>query len=373
MFGEVHEKVIHLIPEVTMVYGAGISEHFVSYLNRYKYDKVFFVTEEVLFNLHGKKLYETIQASGVKCELVTIHATEEEKNMPALEKLCSKLIDLHISKDSFVVSFGGGIVGNVVGLAAAMIYRGVKYIEIPTTFMGQTDSSLSNKQAVNGSNGKNQLGVYSAPVFVWSDMEYIATESIRHIKAGITEGIKNGLISDAAFLDKLMPLVRNKTSFTVDELLNLYEIITDSKNYILGKDPSEKKYCVILEYGHTFGHAMEFLSKGRVIHGEAVAMGMCIAAEVGKMEGYLNDEQVALHYDLLNDFMYQLKDGEKFEFDADQIFQAIQNDNKRTKDGVKYVLLSTIGDCLVGDGDYQVEVEESVIKNAINLFFSKRY
>lgn len=130
----------------------------------------------------------------------------------------------------------------------------------------------------------------------------------------------------------------------------------------------------MLEYGHTFGHAIEFLSNGEVIHGEAVAMGMCIAAEISYVLGYLTKEDVDKHYEILDEFMYN-KDSvtAKKILDAEKIFTEIQNDNKRTKYGIKYVLLSALGECNIGDGDYQVMVKEEVVLNAIKSLYQRKY
>lgn len=369
---DLKEKFYNLTPKVKVIYGIDIVNKFANIIKDLEGDKVFFITESTLFEIHGKYLYENMKAEGIEVELIILNGNESNKTFSNLEELCTTLINKRISKDSIIIGFGGGIVGNIAGFAAGIIFRGIRYVEIPTTFMGQTDSSLSNKQAVNGRNGKNQLGMYYAPILIWSDLKYIETENIDYIKAGIVEGLKNGLISDESFLELLYVKVENRDSYTIEELYELFELIVDSKNKILERDPSEKKYAVILEYGHTFGHAIEFLTKGKIIHGEAVAMGMCMAAELSYLMNQLSEEHLNLHYKILLPFMNSKKREFYLELDEYRIFHAIQNDNKRTKNGIKYVLLSKIGECLEGDGDYQIQVSEELVLKSI-VEFNKKY
>lgn len=367
------KKTISLIPKVVLYYGYDILNDFTDVLNEYSYDRVFFITDLEIYKIHGKTFCEMLIKKGVPSSLHIINATEDYKTMSNLEYICNDLISNYISKDSIIISFGGGVVGNISGLAAALIYRGVRYIEIPTTFMGQTDSALSNKQAVNGGSGKNQLGVYYAPLFVWSDMKYITTEKWRHVKAAIVEGIKNALIQNQELLPYFAKKDFTHNQQNSEQLLILFETITDSKNKILEIDPSEKKYAIVLEYGHTFGHAIEYLTHGRVIHGEAVAAGMCIAAEVSYCIGKLTEEDVKLHYDILGDYIYEkLLDKEIQDLiTPENIMAKIQSDNKRTRKGIKYVLLQEVGTCMNPDGDYQVTVDESLVKECIIKFFHK--
>lgn len=364
---------IPLQKEVISYYGLNILDDFSSVLNQYQFDKIFFISEPTIYAIHGHSFFQMLQKKQIPSELLLIGGSEDDKTFSCLGDLCDELIRRNISKDSIMISFGGGIVGNIVGLAAALIYRGVRYIEIPTTFMGQTDSTLSNKQAVNGGSGKNQLGLYHAPLFVWSDLNYILSESQRHIKAGIVEGIKNTLIQD----NELYPYFENNNLANADldgeRLLTLFEIITGSKNKILQKDPTEKKYAIILEYGHTFGHSIEFLTHGRIIHGEAVAAGMCIAAELSYSLGHMSQELLEKHYQILGDFINKdmLSDDIRPLITPEKIMEEIQNDNKRTKSGIKYVLIDEIGHCMNPDGDWQVEVDSDTVLAGIRTFFEK--
>ncbi len=357
----------HLEPEVRAYYGYDIVKSFYDILRNYSFDKVFFVSEDNIFHAHGETFVNELILHQVDCEVLLINGSEKHKTLKNVDKICCEMIRRDISKDSIVIGFGGGCVGNISGLVAGLIYRGISYIEIPTTFMGMTDSSLSNKQGVNGYYGKNQIGRYYAPLFVWTDLKYSETESIRNIRAAITEGVKNVMIQDIDIVDKLFSFIKGKKHFSSLELFDLFEMITQSKNRILFRDPSEKDYCVILEYGHTFGHAIEFMTDGRIIHGEAVAIGMCIAAEISYELDKISLEDVEIHYSVLGDLIFCNNENIKIlsKLSVSEICDIIKNDNKRTGEGTKYVVLEKIGECSEMDGMWQIRVDEDVVVKAI--------
>ncbi|MCX7923169.1 MAG: 2-deoxy-scyllo-inosose synthase [Clostridia bacterium] len=360
---------LNLAHKVDLLYGIDIVDKFTYFLNMLSFDKVFFISEETIYNLHGRRLFELLREDDINCEVILIPGKEKNKSFENLEFLCNLLVEKNISKDSIIIAFGGGLIGNIVGMAAALIYRGIRFIEVSTTLMGQSDSTLSNKQAINGRTGKNQFGTYYSPEFVWADIKYLESESPRHIKAALVEGIKNAFISNADLLIEFERLLSKKL-ITQDELLEIYEIIIKSKNAILEKDPSERYYAIILEYGHTFGHAIEFLTDGRIIHGEAVAIGMCIAAELGCLLGTTSCQVLETHYRFFKDIM-EIDMKLPQELSAQKIFEAIQKDNKRVYSGIKYILLDGIGKCMNPDGDYQVYVQPEMVLEAVNRFIKR--
>ncbi|MDJ0719569.1 MAG: 2-deoxy-scyllo-inosose synthase [Prochloraceae cyanobacterium] len=347
-------------------FGYDIEESFISQLEKYSFDKIFFFTEPHLFELYGKNIYKKIQEK-FPCHLEFIPPGEKCKYFPILEEMCENLILKGASKKSILLAFGGGTVGNVVGLAAGLIYRGIRFIEIPTTMMAQTDSTLSNKQAVNGKNGKNHFGLYHAPIFIWADTKYLKTEPLLYRRSGIIEGIKNGFISDPNFLDYLEKALNPHANFSDDELTELAYRIIVSKLEILKRDPSEKGYGIILEYGHTFGHAIEWLEEGKMSHGESVSFGMKIAAELAREMGLISQKDVDRHYYLIED---KLGFNNPFpeHITADRLIDAMIADNKKTGEELRFVILEKIGKCYNPQGDYLVTVDSQVVKKVLNNF-----
>ncbi|MBW4595528.1 MAG: hypothetical protein KME46_22135 [Brasilonema angustatum HA4187-MV1] len=347
-------------------FGYDIEESFISELEKYTFDKIFFFTEPHLFALYGKDLYLKI-CEKFPCALEFVPTGESCKYFPVLEEVCEKLITKGASKKSILLSFGGGTVGNIVGLVAGLIYRGIRFLEIPTSMTGQTDSTLSNKQAVNGKTGKNHFGVYHAPIFIWVDTKYLKTDPPSSRRSGIIEGIKNGFISDAAFLDYLEETLNPDVKFSDEQLYHLAYKIILSKLEILKKDPSEKGYGIILEYGHTFGHGIEWLEKGKLSHGESVSFGMKIAAELCKQLGFISQKDVERHYYLIEDKL-GFNNPLPRSITAETLLDAMIADNKKTGRELRYVLLEKIGQCYNPEGDYLVTVEPKLVKKVLENF-----
>ena len=352
-------------------FGYDIESSFFSELEKYTFDKIFFFTESHLFDLYGKSLYDKL-CQKFNCFLEFVPPGEKCKYFPVLEETCENLIAKGASKKSILISFGGGTVGNVVGLAAGMVYRGIRFIEIPTTMTGQTDSTLSNKQAINGKTGKNHFGLYHSPIFIWADTKYLTTEPAFSKRSGIIEGIKNGFISDPTFLDYLEEVLHPDVQFTNEELYQLSYNIILSKLEILKQDPSEKHYGIILEYGHTFGHGIEWLEQGKISHGEAVSFGMKIASELGLKLGLISAEDVKRHYYLIEE---KLGFNNPFpsEITTETLMDAMIADNKKTGRELRFVLLDKVGQCYNPEGDFLVTVDQELVKKVVGNFIQLQH
>jgi 3-dehydroquinate synthase len=334
-------------PSRPFYFGQGIASQLPAYLRRFDFDRCFLITSPHLFERFGNDLKTELTGSGIPCEVVPIGDSERHKSWDDLRSLCELLVSAGVTKDSIVLAMGGGVLGNLVGLTAALIYRGVRFIQIPTTITAQTDSTLSNKQAINGALGKNQFGVYHAPLFVWADAAYVRTEPTRQQKSGIVEGIKNVFISqnnlDAA--QRMLELWRAGERAMPELLLTLIR----SKLEILRRDPGERHHANILEYGHTFGHAIEWLSRGNLLHGEAISIGMCIAAELSHAMGHLPEPLLRDHYRLLGDEL-QMPTRLPASIRHETLYETMLADNKRTGKGLRFLLLRGWAD-FVGSND----------------------
>jgi len=358
----------HLQPDPPFYFGNRIANELGPLINQHPFDRVYLVTNQLLLDAYGKELTEALQRNGIEHDVITIEASESTKNFTTLEYLCETLVERDLSKASIIIGFGGGCLTNIVGLAAGLIFRGIRYIEMPTTLMGITDSTLSNKQAVNGRHGKNHFGMYYAPIFIFGDTRFLVTEPVDGKRAALAEGIKNGFISDPALVTYFENKLQEKLEdYSERDLTELADKIIRSKLRILERDPTERDYAMTLEYGHTFGHAMEFLTHGNIPHGYAVAKGMCIAAEMSHKLGYISREIVDLHYRLFGDCL-GVDLSIPSNISIEDIIQAMKSDNKKTADGTKFVLLKEIGSCLNPDGDYQVSAEPNVVRSVLQTY-----
>ena len=363
----------YLKPDPTFYFGNRITYELGELLKQHEFDRVYFITNKVLADLYKETFFKVFKDNSINYQLITIEDGEDHKNFQNLEYLCETLVENNVSKGSIIIGFGGGCLTNIVGLAAGLIFRGIRYVEIPTTLMGMTDSTLSNKQAVNGKSGKNQFGMYYAPLFIFGDTMYLKSENPTGRKLAIVEGIKNGFISDAGLLGYFESKFKESTeNYDEEELNELTYKIIQSKLRIIEKDPTEKGYGMTLEYGHTFGHAIEFFTKGRIPHGLAVAKGMCIAAELGHYLGFISKDHVEKHYMLLDEKL-ALDVSIPDDVSVEDIMHTILNDNKKVARGIKYILLKDIGECQNPDGDFQVYVEPEVVRKVLNDYKANKH
>ena len=355
-------------------FGYDIEEQFIEVLERstqdMPVDRLFLLTDRIIFDLFGERYLSRLNERFPETELYLLPEGEQCKTFEVLQKLCNQLVEKGVSKQSLLIAFGGGSIGNISGLAAGLIFRGIRFIEVPTTLSHQTDGMLSNKQAVNGMFGKNHFGLYHTPVFSWTDTRYPETEPLRFKKSGIVEGIKNGLIDQKEFIRYLEKTIKKDGDYSSQQLTDLCFKLIISKLEILKKDPTEKHYGIILEYGHTFAHAIEWLSKGALAHGEAVSIGMKIAAELSAELGYIDSDALALHYRLIDELL-ALKPRFPDNLDPQSILKTMGVDNKKTGKHVRYVLLEKIGQCKKGNGDYLISVDRAIVQSVIEAFISK--
>ncbi|RPI85256.1 MAG: 3-dehydroquinate synthase [Planctomycetaceae bacterium] len=341
--------------------GEGVSAQLPTHLRSHAPDRCFLVTSRTLFDLFGRQLAGVLRDSRIRTTVLLVEDGEVHKSWKALRRLGDRLVNAGATKDSILLAFGGGMIGNLVGLAAALLYRGTRFVEIPTTIMALTDSTLSNKQAINGRQGKNLFGVYHAPLFVWGDVRFARSEPVRQQRGGVVEGIKNILISGRCAGDAQPILDAWKTG----DVPRLVRLLIDSKLPILRADPTERNSAVALEYGHTFGHAIEWLANGEVFHGEAVSIGMCLAAELCHSLGAMSDQFLEDHYDLL-----ERKLSAPVRLPASlapqAVLQVMHRDNKRSGKGLGYLLLADYGRFVNPEGDLQTRVDEELVLKVLD-------
>ncbi|KEI87389.1 3-dehydroquinate synthase [Clostridium botulinum] len=325
-------------------------------------DKFFLITDDVVYNLFGKELLEYMNRK-VSVKLIKLPSGEKHKNIKVFNDLMENLFDNNVTKSSILISLGGGVVGNITGLAAALAFRGIRFFHIPTTFMSQTDSILSRKQGINSFYGKNMIGSYYTPLFNFIDTSFLTFDSERFIRGSFVETVKNGFIYNANFLNKLKSVIKNDFNVNQEGIFNLVKMSIESKLPIMKADPTEKGLAMILEYGHTVGHAIEKLSYGKLSHGESVSIGMMVAARVSEKLGYLSKQDVKEHLDILSALKTPTKIPSNIKIS--DIINRIKLDNKKDMNGIRFVVLENIGKCINTDGSYMIKVPFNIINEAI--------
>jgi 3-dehydroquinate synthase/2-deoxy-scyllo-inosose synthase len=324
-------------------------DEIVDTLETYQPDRFLVVTDDTVLNLHGDALLPVL---GQKAPVVLLtHPSGEEMKSPqALGDHLEAALRAGASRKSLVVSFGGGVPGNLAGMVAAVLFRGVGLVHIPTTTMAATDSVISLKQAINSGIGKHHIGAYHRPEAVYADLSLLQTLSEREVRSGLCEVVKNCLTIRPQSIPRLREMLEEDPQST-EVLLWLLEESLVAKMTVLIDDEKERQAGLVLEYGHTTGHAIEFCDQHvrgveAISHGEAVALGMIVAARVAAELGCLSEQDVAMHEELITALGVepQLPTG----VDPDAVLKLMLSDNKRgfmrvDKGQVPMVLLNGLG------------------------------
>jgi 3-dehydroquinate synthase len=267
--------------------GAGILERRELYAP-YVRGSVAIVSNKIVAPLYLARVRKTFEQLGARLSEVIVPDGEQAKDWATLDRVFDALLAGRLGRDGLVVALGGGVVGDLAGFAAATYQRGVPFLQVPTTLLAQVDSSVGGKTAINHARGKNMIGAFHQPRAVVADVETLDSLPDRELRAGIAEVIKHGAALDAAFLgwleqsmEKLLARERAALTYAIRRSCEL-------KAAIVAEDERESGVRAVLNFGHTFGHAIETATGfGAWLHGEAVAAGMVMAASLSARAGYL--------------------------------------------------------------------------------------
>ena len=245
------------------------------------------VTDENVARHHLPALEASIKAEGRLRGSIVLPAGEATKSFRELGPLCEQLLELGVERGDVVVAFGGGVIGDLTGFAAGILRRGVRLVQIPTSLLAQVDSSVGGKTGINTPQGKNLIGVFHQPVLVIADTKVLSTLPEREMRAGYAEVAKYGLLGDAAFFGWLEHNWRSVFGNDTAALTRAIETSVKAKAAIVARDEHETGDRALLNLGHTFGHALEAWTgySSRLLHGEGVSIGMCLAYRLSEELG----------------------------------------------------------------------------------------
>lgn len=316
-------------------------------------DCVIVVADDIAWQLHGSAL-SPLRAA-VETLVITVPQGERAKQPTVLADVIATAIAGGATRKSVVVTFGGGAAGNLGGLVAALLFRGVRLVHMPTTTIGAFDSVLSMKQAVNSESGKNQIGTYHRPAAVMVDTTWFNTLGPEVARGGWCEAAKNVLAIAPASLQVFEQLI--EWTDPARQWAALFDISLSAKTVVMAHDPFERREALTLEYGHTIGHALEYSttrSDHPIAHGDAIALGMIAAARISHALGYLDDGAVRLHEALT------AKVGAPTRLPSainlDRVLAVVRRDNKRGlircgENEIPMVILAQLGQAVVPGGD----------------------
>jgi 3-dehydroquinate synthase len=297
---------------------------------RFKPCTIAILSDDKVFPLYGKTVTESLEKAGFSTVCHVIPNGEQSKTLDNVTAFIDCMVQAQVTRTDMVLALGGGVVGDMAGFAAAIYLRGIPYIQVPTTLLAAVDSSVGGKTAVDISAGKNLVGAFHQPALVYLDTETLNTLDASVMRDGFAEVIKYGIILDS----KLFQTVSKPGSFDLKEVIaRCIEIKRD----VVEQDEFDKGLRGLLNLGHTFGHAIEKLSRFSITHGSAVACGMIIAAKVARVYGFTDYTDVITK--VVNDYGFDTD----CPFRADTLYSVILSDKKRSGADITLVLPKRIG------------------------------
>jgi len=301
--------------------------------------KIFIVTDENVNEIYGNE-FESCFSN--PCKRIVLRQGEGTKSFKSYEQLCDNLLSFGIKRNDLLVAFGGGVIGDLVGFVSATILRGVKFVQIPTTLLAQTDSSIGGKTGINTKFGKNLVGAFNQPQKVFIDTDFLKTLNNRIFSDGMAEVIKYGCIYSENLFQKLNKLNEVNIFSEINEII--YECC-DIKRHVVETDEKEAGLRKILNFGHTFGHVIEkAFEYERYTHGESVAGGMVAISLLGEKYNLTEKGTTARIINLLNKFNLPIKFEKISKQTAEKI---IQNDKKATSNSIDFIFINQIGKAFV--------------------------
>ncbi len=327
------------------------------------------VTDENVGPLHLRSLQAGLQAAGVTSTCLTLPAGEATKSWPHFERTVEWLLEQKVERNDVVIAFGGGVIGDLVGFAAAVLRRGVRFVQIPTSLLAQVDSSVGGKTGINAPQGKNLIGAFHQPSLVLADTDVLGTLTERDYLAGYGEVVKYGLLGDSAFFQWLEVNAPKAAAGDMAARIAAVKRSVQMKADIVQRDETEQGDRALLNLGHTFCHALEKATdySDRLLHGEGVAIGCALAFELSARLGLCSQEDPSRVRAHLRDMKMKvdLSDIPGDLPDADALVSLMAQDKKVIDGQLRFILARGIGEAFV-TADVPPEAVRGVLRDALS-------
>jgi 3-dehydroquinate synthase len=312
------------------------------------------VTDRNVADHHGERLAVALERGGIAIDMIVIPPGEGAKSFEGLAALTDQLLALELDRGDVIIAFGGGVVGDLTGFAAAIYKRGVDFVQIPTTLLAQVDSSVGGKTAIDTARGKNLVGAFHQPRLVLADLDVLATLPPREVHAGFAEIIKYGLLGDPAFFAWLETHTASVLALEVDPLAQAVGRSVEMKAEIVAEDEREAGRRALLNLGHTFAHALEAETGygDALLHGEAVGAGCALAFRFSAALGHCDaaEAQRATRAIAAGGLPTRLDQIPGFPFSAERLVAHMAQDKKAEGGRLTFVLARAIGDAFMAKG-----------------------
>ncbi len=330
----------------------------------------FFIITDKAVESYASSIRTVLQSHGAKrCEFLSLQGGEATKSFAQYQMVCEWMLSNGASRDAALIAVGGGVIGDLAGFVAASVMRGIPFIQVPTTLLSQVDSSVGGKTGINTPQGKNLVGAFYQPAAVIADIDTLKTLPPRELLAGYAEVVKYGLLGDANFYDWLENNGRGVVELQSDALMQAIETSVKAKAAIVIADEREKGRRALLNLGHTFGHALEGAAgyDGRLLHGEAVAMGMVMAFDLSSRLGHCSPDLV----ERIENHMITVGLPTRASFitpalkaSADDLMAFMKRDKKVSQNAINFILARRIGDSFVSN-EVPLEMVRAVLEQSL--------
>jgi len=313
---------------------------------------IYVVSNTTVAPLYNKKLIQTISSDAKSVHEIILPDGESYKDWSTLQKIFDVMLSKGADRKSVIIALGGGVIGDMAGFAAASFMRGIRFIQVPTTLLAQVDSSVGGKTGINHPLGKNMIGAFHQPVAVIADLDTLKTLPSRELSAGLAEVVKHGAIADATFFDWIESHTKELLGCDPNAMSHAVERSCEIKSAVVAADEKESGIRAILNYGHTFGHAIESgLGYGEWLHGEAVGCGMVMAADLSARLGHIPSSDVTRIQELetalgLPNCAPKLGN--------QRFFELMQIDKKSEGGEIRYITLEKIGRAKIEMADHAI-------------------
>jgi len=328
----------------------------------------FIITDSTVDALYGERVQRGLSARGAIVHKLVVAPGETTKNIHMYAQLADEIFSRGLDKNSIIISLGGGVINNIAGFLASTLYRGIGLIHIPTTSMAQVDAAIDFKQAVDASFGKNLFGSYYAAQTIVIDPTVLLSLPQRNLYDGFAESIKHALTQDTSFLRFL-----SENANRMHDINVLEEIVRRTlalKVPLLNGDTADDYNEMLPQYGHSVAHAVEHLSGYELLHGEAVAVGMCVVAEIARLMGVASQEIVEAHYRICE--QYHLPTRVPGDISPEDVCATIRYDKHYLWGRPHMALVVEPGKCWDEDGTYGLPVDSELVKEAVRVNQSRK-
>ena len=319
--------------------------------------KLLIVTDTNVTPLWLDEVKRPLEKEGYDIDICIIPAGEENKNMDGILSICSACLKHKMDRKSMILALGGGVVGDMAGFAAAIYMRGIRFVQLPTTLLSQSDSSVGGKTGIDFQDTKNILGAFHQPALVYMNVSTLNTLPEREFLSGMGEVIKHGIIQNSDFFTFLSENVEDIKKLRPDYLIQMAKTNCSIKASVVMEDEKENGLRAILNFGHTIGHAIESAAAFSKTHGECVALGMRAASHIAWKRNLIGEDTFDQINELLNRYGFEPKTEIASE---DDIFRFMQSDKKSVGGQLKFVLPTGIGQVIQAD-----DVTRDEISNAL--------